>query len=190
MSEEVSAKTAEKCAAHPGRQAVAECEACGRPVCVICAIPVRGRVVGVECVVSVLGEHTQVVVARGWSRTELVAGSGLGLVAVASVLPWTRFGVGSAFLGGWDAVPSWSLLASVAGVVTFAVWWVVGRRSRRGGDLVAIAGGVVAAGAALLGFIHPPPFTKPWIGPVVALIGGVIAAGGAALDTRRAERVG
>jgi hypothetical protein len=190
MPEETSATIAEKCAAHPGRQAVAECEACGRPLCVVCAVPVRGRVVGVECVVSVLGEHPQAVVGRGWSRSELAAGSGLGLVAIASVLPWTRFGVGSAFLGGWDAMPSWSLLASVAGVATFAVWWVVGRRRRRGGDLVAMTGGAVAAAAALLGFIHPPPFTKPWIGPVVALVGGVIAAGGAALDARRAGRVG
>lgn len=189
MPDEPSAGVAEKCAAHPGRQAVAECEACGRPLCVACAVPVRGRVVGVECVVSVLGEHAPAV-GRGWSRTELAAGSGLCLIAVASVLPWTRFGVGSAFLGGWDAVPSWSLLASVAGVATVGVWWVVGRRRRRGGDVVALSGGIVAAAAALLAFIDPPPFTKPWIGPAVALLGGGIAAVGAALDARRAGRVG
>lgn len=154
-----------------------------------CAVPVRGRVVGVECIGSVLGELPQPVPGRGWSRVELTAGIGLALVVIASALPWTRFGVGSAFLGGWDAVPGWSLLASVSGVVTLPVWWVIGRRGGRA-EVVASAGGVVAAAAAFLALINPPPFTKPWIGTMTALLGGLAAAVAGAMETRRQLRVG
>jgi hypothetical protein len=184
-----AAKVSDKCAEHPGRQAVDVCEACGRPLCVACAVPVRGRVVGVECVASVLGELQQPSPERGWGRAELLAGSGLALVVIASVLPWTRFGVGSAFLGGWDGVPSWSLLASSSGVVAFAMWWSIARKGGRGAEVVALAGGVVAAAAAFLALIHPPPFTKPWIGMAAALLGGIAAAVGGAIEVRRRLRV-
>ena len=192
-AEERTTKIAERCGAHPGRQAVAGCEACGRPLCVACAVPVRGRVVGVECVVSVLGEQVQPEPGRGWSRPELVSGIGLGLVVLASILPWTRFGVGSRILGGWDSVPSWSLLASATGVLASVLWWLVQRGRRRGAEVLTLVGGSVAAAAAFLTLIHPPPFTKPWIGPVVAMMGGAIAAIAAVttlLAARRPRPVG
>ncbi len=188
--EERTTRLAERCAEHPGRQSVAECEACGRPLCVACAVPVRGRVVGVECVVSVLGEQPQPPVKPGLSRAAFAAITGLGTIVVASLLPWTRFGVGSTFLGGWDAVPSWSLLASATGVLAFVVWWIRGRGRRRGAAVVASVGGVVAAAAALLAAIHPPPFTKPSIGPGLAFLGGITALVAGLIETRRPRRVG
>lgn len=189
-SEEQTTKTTERCAEHPGRRAVGACEACGRPLCVACAVPVRGRVVGVECVASVLGEQQQPDGGRSWRRSELAVGVGLAAVVIASILPWTRFGVGSALLGGWDAVPSWSLLASAAGTAALVAWSALERRRRRGGDGVALAGGIVAAAAAFLAYIHPPPFTKPWVGPVVAFLGGVATVVAVVGETRRSRRVG
>jgi hypothetical protein len=146
--------------------------------------------VGVECVVSVLGEQPQPPVKPGLSRAALAAVAGLGTIVVASLLPWTRFGVGSAFLGGWDAVPSWSLLASTTGVLSFATWWKRGRGPHRGGALIASVGGFVAAAAALLAAIHPPAFTKPWIGPDLAILGGIAALIAGVVEARRPRRVG
>jgi hypothetical protein len=140
-------------------------------------------------VVSVLGEQEQPAVKPGWSRAALATGAGLATVVVASLLPWTRFGVGSAFLGGWDAVPSWSLLASIVGAATLVAWaW--GSPRRRGAAVVGSIGGVVAAAAALLALIHPPSFTKPWIGPVVALVGGATSLVAGVIEACRPRPVG
>lgn len=189
-TEERGSKLAQRCAEHPGRQAVAECEACHRSLCVACAVPVRGRVLGVECVASVLGEDPQPLVKPGRSRASIMSGAGLGGVVVASLLPWTRFGVGSSILGGWDAVPSWSLLASLTGVVGLIVWWLSGRRGRRGAEVAALVGGLVATAAALLAAIHPPPFTRPSIGPDVAFLAGITALVAGVIEARRPRHVG
>lgn len=189
-SDERATRVSERCAAHPGRAAVAECEACGQPLCVACAVPVRGGIVGVECLAAVVGERSVADPGRTWTAAELASGVGLALAAIASILPWTRFGVGSGLFGGWDAVPSWSLLASVAGVLGTAIWWAVLRRGQRGAALAAAAGGAVAAIAASLAAVHPPPFTKPSIGPALAVVGGLIAVGGVAAATREARHVG
>jgi hypothetical protein len=41
--------------AHPGVVAAATCERCDRPVCISCAIPVRGAVIGAECLPADFG---------------------------------------------------------------------------------------------------------------------------------------
>ena len=46
----------ERCIHHPGRPAVARCSACEEPVCMTCAVPVRGRVLGPECLAAELGD--------------------------------------------------------------------------------------------------------------------------------------
>ena len=46
----------ERCVHHPGRAAVARCSACEEPICLPCAVPVRGRVVGPECLAAELGD--------------------------------------------------------------------------------------------------------------------------------------
>ena len=43
-----------RCANHPGEAGIAACELCGRWLCVACAVPVRGRVIGPECLASVV----------------------------------------------------------------------------------------------------------------------------------------
>ena len=43
-TEERTTKGTERCATHPSRNTVGICDVCGRPLCVECAVPVRGRV--------------------------------------------------------------------------------------------------------------------------------------------------
>src|SRR6476661_9740002 len=43
-----------RCSIHSGEDSVAACDVCGRAVCIACAIPVRGSVVGQECLSEVL----------------------------------------------------------------------------------------------------------------------------------------
>ena len=55
-TEERTTKGTERCATHPSRLTVGTCDVCGRPLCVECAVPVRGRVLGPECLSEVLGD--------------------------------------------------------------------------------------------------------------------------------------
>ena len=43
-----------RCANHPSVPGVGTCEVCGRPLCVACAVPVRGRLIGPECLPTIL----------------------------------------------------------------------------------------------------------------------------------------
>jgi hypothetical protein len=106
---------------------------------------------------------------------------------VASILPWTRFGQGSGLFGGWGTPLRWSVLASVVATigagVALAVWIRGGRPGRRAIVVLAIMAGLAGLGA-LLHFLRPPPFSRPWIGPWVALAGTVLALIGGALALR------
>src|SRR2546422_598115 len=43
-----------RCANHPAVALVGTCEVCGRPLCIACAVPVRGRLIGPECLSEIL----------------------------------------------------------------------------------------------------------------------------------------
>ena len=99
--DERGVKGAERCATHPTRATAATCEVCGRPLCVECAVPVRGRVMGVECLSEVLGEEVAVAAPlptwrrRGIrSRTDAGIGAFIAVTALVTLLPWTKFGTG------------------------------------------------------------------------------------------------
>jgi hypothetical protein len=188
--EERSTRSAERCDQHPTRSAVAVCAGCGRPLCLSCAVPVRGAVLGVECLPEPLAEDpAQLPRAVGSSRLELVTAGAFALALVATLVPWSRFGVGAGALGAWDQAPRWSSLAAGA-TVSGCLAWVIRRLllpSARWLDLViAVLGGLVALGAAL-SIWHPPAFTRTWIGPWIALAAG-LAACGSAVVARRTPR--
>jgi hypothetical protein len=187
--DERATSVAERCALHPNRQAVGVCASCGNALCVACAVPVRGSVLGVECVERVLGAPPQPPVRPTRSAAARAAGAGLGLAALASAFPWTRTGVGDGLLGGWDSVPSWSFAASAISVAALLVWVVAGPRGRRTAIAAAAVGGLLAIGGAAMAAIHPPFLTRPWLGPFVAIGGGLLAAIAAAVDIRRAPAV-
>jgi hypothetical protein len=182
-----------RCETHPGRPAVGRCDSCGRLLCIGCAVPVRGQVLGPECVGEVLGQEATHEVASPPRRPRRpglrLAGVGFAGAVVASALPWSnRFSSHETGLfGGWGFSPlAWSLVAAGAGVIGAAAWVTAQWRPRRGrmlrGAMLALAG-LVAAGAVLY-LLGPPPFSHPWLGPWVALGAGTIALAGLLWDGR------
>ncbi len=174
-------KTTERCANHPSRATVGTCDVCGRPLCVECAVPVLGRVLGTECLPEVLGDEGSAEAPGPWRRrtvrptVDRIAGSFLVVATLTSLLPWTRFSTGSGFAGAWAFDARWSMDVVIASVVTLGLWFALGRRPNAA-RLVAIFGGVAIAAGALLAILNPPPFTKPALAPWIALMSGLAAA--------------
>ena len=192
-AEERSTRGWERCDLHPARSAVARCDGCGRPLCLPCAVPVRGRVLGVECLPEPLGQQAP---SPGRLRpllasTNLITGAAFGLALVASALPWSHFGVGSGMFGAWGRPITWGLLAAVcalAGVVVWIVRQMVSDPERAAFDVaLGVLGGVVAL-ASTLAIWHPPAFTRTWLGPWVSLVAGLVACGACVAALLRARR--
>lgn len=188
MSVATEGQTAAKpgrCANHPAVARVGVCDECGRPLCLACAVPVRGRVIGPECLSKVLVDSPPVVHVPGpiSARGERLALAGFAVALVASVFPWSRFGSSSRFLDAW--APHLSLLA--VGTAVVGVLFVVFDRYRpvdpRIGAAVLMVLGLVCGAAALMYRRHPPLLSEatnwPWLaiaGAGVAVIGGLIHA--------------
>jgi hypothetical protein len=179
-TEERTTKGMERCATHPSRLTVGTCDVCGRPLCVECAIPVRGRVLGAECVSEVLGTDIPALTPpRPWRRfrspADRLTGALLAVAALATLFPWTRFGTGSGFAGAWAFDVRWSMLAACAALIGLGVWFALGRRPSAARTVAIIAGPVIALGS-LLAALNPPPFTKPSLAPWIAMTAGAGAA--------------
>ncbi len=186
-----------RCEDHPGRPAVGRCEACGKLLCIGCAIPVRGQVLGPECVAEVLGPEVAADAALPARRAHRVGRgvAGLGFLGVlgASVLPWTtRFSSHAAGpFGGWEFSPvTWSLLASLGGAVGLAAWALIRRNRAMGRHWRWVLAGlaVLAAVGAVLFLLSPPPFSHPSLGPWVALAAAALSLGGTVWDARASRR--
>jgi hypothetical protein len=194
--DERAVKGGERCATHPARTTVAMCDVCGRPLCVGCAIPVRGRVLGAECLPEVLGDDTPAVPAGPWRRrparsiSERMIGSLLAVAVLSTLLPWTRFSTGSGFAGGWAMDRRWSMLATGAAVASVLLWFWSKLRPRVARGVAIVGGALILTGSALA-IAHPPPFTKPALAPWVAAAAaaGVIGIGVFARSRPVAPRV-
>ena len=166
------------------------CEVCARPLCVACAVPVRGTLVGPECLATVL-EHApppeaipEPVPPRG-GKLILV---GFAVVVVASFLPWSRFGADSGFLGAWRF--HWSLLAVAAGALGLLVALYASRRPLRERWESATQGvlGFAVLAGALMHAYHPPPLSSASAAPWVAVGGAALVLTGAWRKRRGAAR--
>jgi len=188
------------CATHPGRPAVARCGVCDRPLCLACAVPVRGEAIGAECLSAVLGDEG---VPAPPERAHPPAAPFLALLGslvavVGTALPWTRFGPGSGALGAWSGTVRWSLVAAVAAVVTFVVALALAvlylRRVVRWGWFVLLV--VVAGATGVAAVLHAAAAartvtTRPWIGGWATLSGAtvsILAAAAEAASGRRRTR--
>jgi hypothetical protein len=164
----------ERCAHHTGRPAVARCAACGEPVCISCAVPVRGRVLGPGCVAAELGDPALVAPPDTDADRSWVAVPGALVALAGTAAPWTRTGAGDRLFGAWVMNVRWSTIAAVAAVVLLSLaWW-----SRRRSDAATILVGPVAAVvvvAAALAIAFPPTFQTASWGPWVTAMGAVIA---------------
>ena len=169
----------ERCVHHPSKAAVARCSTCEEPVCLSCAVPVRGRVLGPECLAE-LGDPSLTTppepdraVAGSWGA---VAGALLAVLATAG--PWTRTGAGDRLLGAWVPSLRWSMVAAVAAIALLSAAWSFRAHGRRSGGVLVILGGTAVASAAALAIAFPPTFQAASWGPWVAAIGGVVAVAG------------
>lgn len=160
---------------------MARCASCGRPLCLTCAVPVRGRVLGAECLTAALGPDAvpdDAIAAREpSSSSSALTGVAFALALVATFLPWSRFGIGSDAFGAWGKSIRWSLLTAVAAASGLALWIVLRAFRPRPrpwmGLALAILGALLVLGA-LLAILRPPPFTRTWVGPWVAMGAGVM----------------
>jgi len=182
-TDERATKHEERCDIHTGSSSVARCEVCDRPLCIRCALPVRGLVYGVECLPEDVGARPDTLPGRErLTPTTKVMGTALAVALTSTVLPWTRFGTGSGLFGAWSSSAPWSLLAAAASALGLA-WWVARATRGRGVEGRAAWGfvliGLVGAAASLLALAAPPTFTKaslaPWIGFACSLAVAVAA---------------
>ena len=179
-SDGAGAAAHERCIHHPSRTAIARCSACDEPVCLACAVPVRGSVLGPECLATELGDpaistppEPDRAVAGSW-----VAFSGAVLALLATVGPWTRTGAGDRLLGAWVPSVRWSMVAAVAATALLpAAWWFRTHPARAGAVIVILCGTTIVLASALA-IAFPPTFQAASWGPWVAATGGAIAVAG------------
>jgi hypothetical protein len=175
-----------RCTHHPGVAAVGACDICGQGVCVACAVPVRGAIVGPECLAAVLEKvpDTARVPPQISPIGDWLARAGFGLVVALTVLPWSRFGQGSRILGAWAT--NWSLLAALAAIAGLGLALFV-RYRPVDPRLAATAYGILAVFVALGALLHlyrPPLLSEASAAAVVALLGAGLALLGAVLKAR------
>jgi asparagine N-glycosylation enzyme membrane subunit Stt3 len=161
-------------------------------MCLACAVPVRGRTLGSECLATALGTEApapEVADREPGAPHRAVALVGLVLAAAATVLPWSRFGPGSGPFGAWSGDPLWSMVPAVSAAVGVAL--AATRAFARGRplawDVVCLAIGLLVVAGSILALARPPAFAAPWLGPWIALAGGLITAGGSLVGLRRAS---
>lgn len=181
---------ADRCPRHPAAPIVGPCDGCGEPLCLACAVPVRGRVLGPVCLETELGDPPAPPEAAPAlpGRARDVADAGLLATLLATVLPWSGVGLGAGPFGAWGtADPRWAsvvVLASLGGCAATAMARArMSRVTERIDRAVAVAA-VLAAAAALLAIVVPPPYTSPAIGPWVAACCGIVASAGAVVVLR------
>jgi hypothetical protein len=184
-----------RCATHPGAASVGSCDVCGRSLCVACATPVRGAIVGRECLAAVLEDAPPAdpVLNPIQPRGGKLALIGFAVVVLSSLFPWSRFGDSSRYLGAWT--PHWSLIAALAGVLGLALAVFVLKRPLDPRLEAAPYGilGLLIVVAAAIQHRHPPILSEATHWPWVAVLGGTMAVLGsvlkvtAVLQARRAE---
>ena len=174
-----------RCHLHPGVVAVAYCDQCGTALCLDCAVPVRGEVIGPECLATTVPETiASAAGAPSHPRrpvADRVALGGLALALLATLLPWARFGAGSRAFGAWGFSPLRH--ASAVGILATAglaaLWFgsrPSGPRSPRLRGTLAAGFGALIAVFSLLAAWHPVAFTRTSPAPFLAAAGGLVAA--------------
>lgn len=178
---ERSAARPGRCSSHPTLPSIATCDVCERSLCLACALPVRGRVVGPECL-SALVEDVPPRAAPVPSRPkgDLLIVTGFALVLVLSIWPWARVGAASGYGEAWTV--HWSLLAVGAAALGLVAFLAMRRRAvdpRVVTAVVVLFSAAVAVGAVLHA-AHPPTLSRanvPWVlavaGAAVAFVGAV-----------------
>lgn len=169
----------ERCAFHAGRPAVARCDACGRPLCLGCSTPVRGEVLGPDCLARLLGAEDETGEASPVpDRVGAVTRVAFLVAFGATLLPWARSGEGSWGFGAWGTTMKWSLLVAVAATAGVVVSMLGGAppdpRARQLRWACVVLGLLTSAGS-VLAVLRAPAFTDPWFAPWIAAGAGALA---------------
>lgn len=159
------------------------CQACGRPTCLDCAIPFRGRLLCESCASRELGvpELSAPRASRRPRRPEVAAAILFVIGLLATIPPWHRSGPLTEALSAWRPGPQpWPLIASVGTLAGLAV--ALAPLASRSLLLRTVArgyalAGAVAAAAAVLALAASPDYTSPTLVPY----GVVVMAGSAAV---------
>lgn len=186
--------THERCVHHPSRAAVARCSVCEEPICLPCAVPVRGRVIGPECLAEELGDPQLTVPPERVTAVprSVAAVAGAVVAVVATIGPWTRTGAGDRLLGAWVPSVRWSMIAALASVALLLVALLFRARGTGALATLVIVGGAAVASGSALAIAFPPTFQEASWGPWLGAVGGVIAAAGgiASISAERRPRQG
>lgn len=169
---------------------MARCDGCDRPLCLTCAIPVRGQVFGPECMAEILGDDPAVheegpVVSR--LRPATVA---FVLAVGSTLLPWTTVGAGSGPLGAWGTRPHWSLLAATSALAGLLVA-ARGRRvpgTARRWEAGGAGLGLLLTLASVLAWFRPPFPADATLTPWVAALAGAVATADMLMGAARRAR--
>jgi hypothetical protein len=149
-------------------------------MCLACAIPIRGRIFGAECLGDVLGEDAPPAPVPDVERppvSQMLTAVGFGLAAIATLVSWSRYGAGSGAFGAWSTSFRWSIVCGVAAVAG-AILSVMRLRTdstSRGTDVANAILAIVVVVTGVFAIARPPAFSAPWLGPYIAITGGVIA---------------
>ena len=167
-------------------------------MCIACAVPVRGGVVGPECLGRVLGpdvpDDPELQPGRPRRLPLPAVGGGFLAAFLASAIPWTNAVTSShvrGLFGSFQLSPaSWALLTAIASAAGLLGWVALALRPGlvRPSVLVVMAAlGAAGAVGALLFVTFPPFATHPWLGPWVALPTSAFAAGACLAAARAAS---
>lgn len=175
-----------RCSNHPAVAEVGRCAVCERALCLTCATPVRGDLIGPECLSAVLDEippPTPVPIRVRPIANRLVTG-GFALVVALSIFPWSRYGDSSGYFEAWTV--HWSLLAVAAGVAGLAAALWVSRRpiDPRIETAVYAALALVVVVGAFLHVRRPPPLSALAATPFYAIVAALFALSGAVMKLR------
>ena len=110
----------DRCARHPGAEVIGRCDGCREALCLTCAVPVRGRVLGPRCLEAELGEAAfpdPPPAPPGPDPIRRAADVGLVGALIATALPWSHVGLGSSPFGAWGTDLRWASLVAAASLV-------------------------------------------------------------------------
>jgi hypothetical protein len=169
------------CAVHTDRHAVDRCAECGRPACLSCAVPFRGRVLCASCAARALGEPSpQAEAPRAWRLANRLAGALLAAALLLTIPPWHRFGALTQPLSAWRPEPDPWPTAACALLLAAALVVLASMALRRPPTplIIAAYGGLAAlAGLAILrAFFGAPDFYRHTAAPLAALVASMVIA--------------
>ena len=184
MGAEAPSTAGETCRAHPERLAVERCTSCGRTACLSCAVPVRGRVLCIECATREIGIPASPAPPeprRLFRAGHLAAAALFGIGVLATLAPWDRFGILTTKLSAWRPENPWPLATSISLLVgMLAALAFLSPRMRRLSRFSAAAYTILAllAGSAtIVELLGAPAYAIPTPAPYVVLAASLAILG-------------